>query len=196
MSDDVDLRKQQELDDLLAKGWRREDLTWFPPNNKPLTPMPDPLPTSRVVHVLDPKTRRFNDKTETVTPEKARRDWDRRREFEEKRARGMWTIKHEAVIRRSRERVDEAFAAGRDALASRWPKEAAEVYDAMVRVSQRYELKLTDGDGKMLLDRVDEIAATLPPDAAEVVRLVKLSYVGDPSNRERLMQAAAVLKAS
>jgi len=118
-----------------------------------------------------------------LTPAQAERRWNSYREFEERRARGMWTIKNEAMMRRSRERAAASFEMARDALMRKWPAEAEQMHAALTAYSERYERKMTHGDGRMLLDQVDAIAKTLPPEAAEIVRLAKLSYVGEPSLR-------------
>jgi len=188
---EVEARKEAQLTELLAKGWRREDLSWLPPQGGP-RPRPAEL-TTRIVHQFDSDKGTFQEKNESLTPERAEYEWQRHQKFEERRARGMWTIKHEAVMRRTRERVAATFEMARAALARKWPAEAEAMHAALTAVSERYERKLTKDDGRMLLDQVDAIAAVLPPEAAEIVRLAKLSYVGEPGSADELHAACARL---
>ena len=53
---EVEVRKQAELERLLAKGWRREDLTWFPPHGTP-TPRPAELPMTAACTTTRPRRR-------------------------------------------------------------------------------------------------------------------------------------------
>src|SRR5271156_6448640 len=100
---EVEVRKESQLKALLTKGWRREDLTWMPPHGT-LSPRPAVLPTTRVVHVYDEAQGTYRSETESLTSEQAEREWERHRKYQEKRARGMWTINGDAVTRRNRER--------------------------------------------------------------------------------------------
>ena len=112
--DEVETRKQADLEQLLAKGWKRSDLSWFPP--APLAPeSTEPLPTTRSVAVYDEDAGTFTRKIEPLTPAMARRDADKQRAFDVKRSKGMWTIKHEALMRRHREEVTATLEAGRAA---------------------------------------------------------------------------------
>jgi hypothetical protein len=185
---EVEARKENRLKELLAKGWRREDLTWMPPSGTP-SPRPAVLPTTRVVHVYDEAKGTFRKETESMTPERAERAWERHRKYEEKMALGMWTINGDAVTRRNRERTAASFDMARSVLVRRWPAEAEAMHAALTAVAARHERKLTPGDRKMLLDEVDALANGLPPEAAEIVRLAKLSYVGEPKYQDELRVA-------
>lgn len=194
--DEVDLeaRKQAGLDKLLAKGWRREDLSWFPPRDEPTKRPEDP--TRRTVHVYDPWTQSFASKEEKRTPAQIERDEAVTRKFDDKRKRGMWTIKHEAVMRRHHEEIAEMFEAARSALAPRWPEQAAELHAAMRAYADKHDNRLSEVEANALLERVDRLVEALPPDAAEIARLAKLSYVGEAKYRTELREACARMGAT
>lgn len=194
--DDVETRKQAGLDELLAEGWKREDLSWFPP--KPIGPPSSP-PTDVRISRRNQETGAFDTKTEPLTPAQGERMAAERREFDEKRALGMWTIKHEAVVRKHREEVAAMLEAGRAALAPRWPMAAAELHYAMTAYSERYDRELPKAEVQALRDRVerlDQLAETLPPEAAEIVRLTKQAYCGPPAGKAVLFEACERMKAS
>jgi len=113
----------------------------------------------------------------------------RRQDFDERRASGMWTIKHEAVVRRHRAEVVRYFEVARLTLSVHWPGEAIAMYEALTAYSLRHERKMSKEDAQELLALVDRIGASVPPRASEIVRLAKLAYVGDPKYREELLEA-------
>jgi len=192
MVSELETRKQADLEELLAKGWSREDLSWFTPRELPVEDFAA-LPTEKIVHVFDDDALTFTRKVEQLTPEQALRAAKRRRAFDEKRARGMWVIKHEAVMRRHRQEIVDLFETARVALAGRWPEQARELHELLTSVSLRYERNISKQAAQELLDRADRIVEALPQEAAEIARLAKLSYVGEPKYRQELRDACARL---
>lgn len=196
MTDDqesVEERKQRGLDKLLSAGWLREDLTWFSPTTVPLKRAKDP--TRRTVHVYDAASQSFTKKVEELTQKQIERDERVICDMEKKRALGMWTIKHEAVMRRHREEIESLFEDARATLAGRWPEQAAMLHSLLTAYTLRHDKYLTKGDGRSLLDRVDQLAETLPPEAAEIARLAKLAYISDRKYQTELREACSRLRA-
>lgn len=180
--DEVETRKQADLEQLLAKGWKRSDLSWFPP--APLAPeSTEPLPTTRSVAVYDEDAGTFTCKIEPLTPARARRDADKQRAFDVKRSKGMWTIKHEALMRRHREEVTATLEAGRAVLALRWPNEAAIIHEAMTVYAERHERGLLRAEAAVQFVRVDRVTDLLPAEGAEIARLLRRAYTG-PEHKE------------
>lgn len=195
---EVEARKQAGLEKLLAKGWRREELTWSPPVKEPMPPKPETPPREMRVHEYDEEAHEYKTRIEMMSPERAARVQEKRRAFEEKRRLGMWTINGEALSRRNRESAMEIWSTATGALAFRCPDEAAAVHAAFVNYYDApFAGQTSRTEQKEKFWRfVDGVVLKLPEHAADILRLAKAAYTMTPAegNKEKLFAACAAMR--
>jgi len=195
---EVEARKQAGLEKLLAKGFSREDLSWWPPLEEPMPPEPETPVLERRVHEYDEEVHEFKTRIETMSPKQAARAQEKQRAFEEKRRRGMWTISGEAMSRKVREGAFRIWDAVRDALVAEWPAEAARVHEAFVAFYDApYEGPTARSKrNDEFFAFVESVAVVLPERASSILRLAKDAYMKPPAegHKEKLLAACAAMR--